>query len=262
MTAASNFVVLKARSKSIAAASAFIAKESPAKKIPSSKRTASAMAPFLTCRIFSTASKAAKNPMLPSKPASLPLAPDKSPISHTNAPAKSPGHPNLDPRREKSPHPFSGVQTRLGVLASGLWRYRGTELGSCFPCECRQFLHCSRSGRSARSMNSPDPVMHALEITFSRSRTFPGQGCSSIAVCARRVSPEIEFRVPKWSASRSSFPITASHGCKLKPLHSEQGVRQHFMDRRIDVTKQNNRRQQSQCPKVSAAQPIQIAARR
>src|SRR5262249_4098386 len=130
MTAASNFVVLKARSKSIAAASAFIAKESPAKKIPSSKRTASSIAPFLTRSILSTASKAEKHPMLASRPASLRLGQHKSPISHTNATAKSPGHPNLDPRREKSPHPFSGVQTRLGVLASGLWRYRGTELGS------------------------------------------------------------------------------------------------------------------------------------
>ncbi len=35
--------------------------------------------------------------------------------------------------------------------------------------------------------------MHALEITFSSSRTLPGQGCCNIAVCARRVSPKIFF---------------------------------------------------------------------
>ena len=52
---------------------------------------------------------------------------------------------------------------------------------------------CRPSGKSARSMKSPPAVMLALDITFSSSRTFPGQACYSSTACARRVNPKIVF---------------------------------------------------------------------
>src|SRR5258707_6258967 len=45
------------------------------------------------------------------------------------------------------------------------------------PSSGRGPRRCMCSGRSSRSINSPLAVMHALEITFSSSRTFPGQLC-------------------------------------------------------------------------------------
>jgi hypothetical protein len=50
-----------------------------------------------------------------------------------------------------------------------------------------------QAGKSARSMKSPPAVILALEITFSSSRTFPGQECCSRDACARRVKPEMLF---------------------------------------------------------------------
>lgn len=43
------------------------------------------------------------------------------------------------------------------------------------------------------SMKSPIAAMQALEITFSNSRTLPGQACCNMMAGARRVSPEILF---------------------------------------------------------------------
>jgi len=61
------------------------------------------------------------------------------------------------------------------------------------PCAERSPRCCKCSGKSPTSTKSPVVVMHALEITLSSSRTFPGQGCRSNSVCARRVSPAIFF---------------------------------------------------------------------
>src|SRR5260370_624587 len=61
------------------------------------------------------------------------------------------------------------------------------------PSEVRGGRCCRPSGKSGKSMKSPVAVMLALEITFSSSLTFPGQGCCSSTACALRVSPEIFF---------------------------------------------------------------------
>src|SRR5271156_1123716 len=54
--------------------------------------------------------------------------------------------------------------------------------------ECRR-ERCKCSGKSPTSMKSEFAVIAALAITFSSSRTLPGQSCCSNTMCARRVNP-------------------------------------------------------------------------